>query len=453
MYDRKKVLGIHMFGIKYGQYLDEVPLKELISEAGLNDSYYTELSKGKAIYKSLLNNDFGVRFYKSGDIVSDSTKSNSTPVDSRQQIYYGAPGTGKSHQIKGMTAGHDAIRTTFHPDTDYATFVGAYKPTMDDATEENASVTSYEERMEQPQQGRDTRRGKQIVYKFVMQSFLQAYVKAWSYQQEAMPKPVYLVIEEINRGNCAQIFGDIFQLLDRNDKGFSDYPINVDADLEMHLREVMQSYYVARRDEINQDYNEDVVSAVLQGKKLVLPDNLYIIATMNTSDQSLFPIDSAFKRRWDWHYVPINDAHTGWYIKVNGKRYDWWTFLKAINGRIYDLIKSEDKQLGYFFCKATPDGVVTADTFVGKVIFYLWNDVFKDFGFEESNLFKDAAGNEIHFTNFYDTDATGKTIVREDLVEQFLKNLELKPMEDVAPQEEEAAPQEEEALEEDITQA
>jgi hypothetical protein len=368
-------------------------------------------------------------------LVHHRTKSLDKPL---QIIYYGAPGTGKSFTVDDNTDPDRTTRTTFHPDTDYASFVGAYKPTMG-----RVPIVAFDGTRVTTAKGVDGHDGKEekIVYRFVPQSFLKAYVAAWS----DLSHPYYLVIEEINRGNCAQIFGDLFQLLDRNSMGCSSYAIDTDSDIEQFLttdekgfaklsetsKEEIRTFILKKDNGKENNIGEEILS----GKKLLLPPNLYIWATMNTSDQSLFPVDSAFKRRWDWHYVPINDAHKGWYIQVNGKRYDWWTFLNKINERIYDVTKTEDKKLGYFFCKATPRGAVTADTFVGKVIFYLWNDVFKDFGLEESNLFKNAAGEEITFTQYYDTDAAGKTIVRQDLVEQFLNNLGLTPMEDAAPQE------------------
>ena len=153
---------------------------------------------------------------------------------------------------------------------------------------------------------------------------------------------------------------------------------------------------------------------------------------MNTSDQSLFPIDSAFKRRWDWQYVPICNAGEGWKIEVNGAKYDWWEFLEAINTKVYDATYSEDKKLGYFFCKAK-NGVITADKFVSKVIFYLWNDVFKDSEFD-GDAFKDENGEKLSFDKFYSTD-NNQVKVNEKKVELFLKNLELKPVPEDIPEE------------------
>ena len=151
------------------------------------------------------------------DKVHDPVKNQFTPP--LQVIYYGAPGTGKSYKIKNIDKGQGTkpVRTTFHPDSDYATFVGAYKPTMEVVPRYESSGTQVDE--------------KRIVYNFMPQAFLKAYVQAWA----NYPEPQYLVIEEINRGNCAQIFGDLFQLLDRSATGFSEYPIAADSDISKSL--------------------------------------------------------------------------------------------------------------------------------------------------------------------------------------------------------------------------
>ena len=323
-----------------------------------------------------------------------------------QQIFYGAPGTGKSHAVKTETEAWEkrgrVVRTTFHPDSDYSTFVGAYKPT----TESVQRYDIYNKPM--------TRDGvpvmEQIItYEFVEQAFLQAYIDAWKNRDE----PEFLIIEEINRGNCAQIFGDLFQLLDRGNDGYSEYAIKADKDLQKHLCKAFEDVEIA-------DYPN-----VKTGKELLLPGNLYIRATMNTSDQSLFPIDSAFKRRWDWKYVPItkgndNGTELNWMIEVDGNQYDWWTFVRTINKHVFDTTNSEDKQLGFFFCKAM-DNIISAETFVCKVIFYLWNDVFKDFGFDDK-IFEDKEDNEnpkLSFDKFYM--ANGK--VNSEKIKIFLSNL------------------------------
>lgn len=343
-----------------------------------------------------------------------------------QQIYYGAPGTGKSHIIKELTKGKSKVRTTFHPDSDYSTFVGAYKPT----TKSEPKYTAYGEKamIIKDADGNPIYEDK-IVYEFVNQAFLKAYVAAWKQwtNGEAEPEGEYLIIEEINRGNCAQIFGDLFQLLDRNDSGFSDYPIKADNDMKKQLAKAFNGLTIAQAEKINDLYDEDdIIKQVLEGDVLLLPKNLFIWATMNTSDQSLFPIDSAFKRRWDWKYMPINDAGKGWVVEANGNKYSWWDFLSAINELVDSTTSSEDKKLGYFFCKAK-DGIIDADTFVGKVVFYLWNDVFKDYGFEGS-VFQMEDGSEMSFGKFYKPG--NSSVVEEATVERFFINLGLEVVEE-----------------------
>lgn len=337
-----------------------------------------------------------------------------------QQIFFGAPGTGKSHTINQMCAEYENYRTTFHPDTDYAAFVGSYKPIT-----VRVPVYGIQGTKLRDEEGKTILEDR-IVYRYIFQSFLKAYIAAWREQQNEEPKPVFLIIEEINRGNCAQIFGDIFQLLDRNEAGFSDYPIVADDDLAQELKRVLGDFKIVNAENINALYKggKDVVAQVKSGSHLLLPNNLYIWATMNTSDQSLFPIDSAFKRRWDWKYIKIKDAEKGYRITFsNGHQYDWWQFISAINAEIEGgEIQQEDKKLGYFFAKAY-DGKISAETFVSKVLFYLYNDVFKDFGLEEA-FFKDENGETMTFASFFDH--LGK--VEESRVELFLKNLKLLPI-------------------------
>lgn len=378
-------------------------------------------------------------FLKAREIILGKTETQHTVVEespkfyqrngdqSLQQIFYGAPGTGKSYTINRDTAGEDVIRTTFHPDTDYSTFVGAYKPTT--VEEEVMTVIGTKAVPVENADGTHRKESK-IVYEFVQQSFLQAYVAAWKKYAEAQdgePRKQFLVIEEINRGNCAQIFGDLFQLLDRNAQGFSDYPTTADADMKRQLKKAFAGLTLADDDSINAMYNgRNVCQEVLEGDILLLPNNLYIWATMNTSDQSLFPIDSAFKRRWDWQYMPISNANLNWAIEVSGNKYEWWQFLEQINDKVGSLTNSEDKKLGYFFCKADSEGVITADTFVGKVIFYLWNDVFKDYEFSDT-IFDDSNGGKLTFDKFYTTEGKESKIVEEN-VDLFLRNLNLKPI-------------------------
>lgn len=412
-----KIKGIASFDIYSCNNAEDLENNIHLLEA--DDEFVEYNKKGGNQYSNALSSY--LRFLKARQFFkleqNHSNVSSNLPL---QQIFYGAPGTGKSHTIKDCTKGKDIIRTTFHPDSDYSTFVGAYKPTTKEVKLRDVSGHVVLE------DGKEVVEDK-IVYEFVEQAFLQAYINAWTKYAEAkdgeQPKEQYLIIEEINRGNCAQIFGDLFQLLDRNDAGFSDYPIKADNDMAEHLKKALGNLEIKAKERINGLYPEeydDVIAEVLEGKVLLLPNNLFIWATMNTSDQSLFPIDSAFKRRWEWKYIPISNAEKSWVIKTNGNRYDWWAFLDKINGVVCDTTSSEDKKLGYFFAKADSNGVISADKFVGKVAFYLWNDVFKDYGFD-NDIFKGDDGKTIAFQEFFLAD--GKA--NEMMVEKFLRNLGL----------------------------
>ena len=340
-----------------------------------------------------------------------------------QTIYYGAPGTGKSHTIKKKEKEcTHCIRTTFHPDSDYATFVGCYKPHRNHNTGE-------------------------LTYEFVEQAFLETYLWAWMHPMEEC----ILVIEEINRGNCAQVFGDIFQLLDRDEDGWSTYPIKADTDISNHLANLSIAGY---GEMMTQRYGKDKTGY----NYLALPPNMSILATMNTSDQSLFPIDSAFKRRWDWKYIKITEGKDKdtkkplrWKILVNDaqdnkvRAYDWWRFLQRMNDIIYTATESADKQMGYFFVKATKhfegtkvgeigkDGkyvekdpvtmqmdYVTADTFVNKVLFYLWTDIMKDNEYTEIIDLMKKDGKQLKFPEFFDE--AGESI-NSDALRTFLDNV------------------------------
>ncbi len=282
------------------------------------------------------------------------------------KIYYGAPGTGKSHRVNQLLKGKEnrTERITFHPEFDYTSFVGGYKPTMD---------------------------GKDIRYEFVPQAFTNIYVKAWNDPDS----DYYLVIEEINRGNCAEIFGDIFQLLDRNDS----YKITPSKELKEYLEKALAE-------------NEKVDAG-----KLLLPPNLNILATMNTSDQSLFPMDSAFKRRWNWEYIPINyevsseNKSAEFVVQLtDNQTFLWLDFIKAVN----EIIKQNDnlgmdKCIGNYFIKPQ-NNIIELEEFINKAIFYLWNDVFKD-EMEDDSIFKD----KTTYEDFFPIDTQGNKKVNEIL--------------------------------------
>ena len=412
-----KIKGVEKYDIYSCVHTKE--LQDMIDLLYENEEFKAYNAKGGNQYSNTL--ETYLKFLHAKEIFAEETKPKYSPILSLQQIYYGAPGTGKSKAIKDLTFGESVIRTTFHPDSDYASFVGTYKP----ITEEVVLRDCYGKKVIDDET-KEVVKEERIAYKFIPQAFLEAYVEAW--KKLGSGKKQYLIIEEINRGNCAQIFGDLFQLLDRNEYGFSDYPIVADKDMQKYLKNEFEGWEITNKDEINQLYGEaNMVNLIMKGERLVLPSNLYIWATMNTSDQSLFPIDSAFKRRWDWKYVPIREgrdketnAPLNWYINTGDKQYNWWSFISLVNKLIGSLTNSEDKKLGYFFCKAK-DGEIDADLFVSKVIFYLWNDVFKDYGFDDKD-FQDEEGKILSFDRFYQ-DVNGKTNVDIAIVEQFLENL------------------------------
>ncbi|CAL2109796.1 AAA_5 domain-containing protein [Tenacibaculum sp. 190130A14a] len=310
-------------------------------------------SKDKVRYnllKSLING------YHELPIIDNDRSEKEITIKAINKIFYGAPGTGKSHKVKEIVKGKEerTERVTFHPEYDYSSFIGGYKPTMD---------------------------GEKIKYEFVPQAFTNVYINAWN----DLENDYYLVIEEINRGNCAEIFGDVFQLLDRT----NDYKITPSKELKEYLETKL-------KDNPN-----------IQANKLLLPPNLSILATMNTSDQSLFPMDSAFKRRWDWEYIPINysriedeNSSTKFVVKIsNGESFKWLDFIEKVNEKIsqnHNL--GMDKCLGNYFIKPIND-VIEIDTFINKAIFYLWNDVFKDER-EEESIFK----NKVTYEKFFPID-------------------------------------------------
>lgn len=432
--------------------------------------------------------------------------SNETCSCPHQTIYFGSPGTGKSHGVKKLIAEAKEknpkiieIRTTFHPDTDYASFVGAYKPVLqkdkkvsrkysedelaaiyvkDVVPTEHLTTGHIEPRIKfgmeycqhfggnlanysinrilelagielatgcmEDRIGRTyvkygvnvglnltrAQTSKTISYEFVPQVFTKAYVEAWNNLEQNTP--VYLIIEEINRGNCAQVFGDLFQLLDRKEDGYSEYPVEADTDLANYLIETLGW--------------GDQHLGIKDG--LCLPPNLHILATMNTSDQSLFPMDSAFKRRWEWKFIPTTppkgkdktmvlsfeeDATTqhGITIDAGDYEYDWTEFLNKINAKIRKATHSEDKQLGYWFVKTFGNNnQISISTFVSKVVFYLWNDVFKDMGAKDTNPFTiqfEGKNELMSFNSFFEINSLGQAVENIGVLHTFLRNVGMEP--------------------------
>ena len=329
---------------------------------------------------NVVSPEFGINDKKGffefvGKNAGSSISLTNAPLLPLQQIFYGAPGTGKSHTVdKDYVKDNKCFRITFHPDTDYASFVGCYKPKMGGPT------------------------GEDITYSFVPQVFLNAYIYAWNHPDE----PTYLVIEELNRGNCAQIFGDIFQLLDRQKTGhpgYSKYTINADSDIATYLSGELK----------DKESYEKVIREIYGPKEfdfsiLALPSNLNILATMNTSDQSLFPIDSAFKRRWGMEYVGVNytDAEQFTVVIDETHKYSWSEILKGLNGYIKQEKHSTNKILGNRFVQSEENNVISAVAFRDKVLFFLFNDVFK----EEDEFRTDFFGgnNELYFEDLCEGD-------------------------------------------------
>lgn len=274
---------------------------------------------------------------------------------SRNRILFGAPGTGKSftlnHEKDALLAeGGEYERVTFHPDYSYANFVGTYKPVPCKDSDDKDAIT----------------------YSYVPGPFMRTYVKALQNSKTDTPKPFLLMIEEINRANVAAVFGDVFQLLDRGDDEVSNYPIQASEDIKKYLAGELGGN--------PEDYSE-----------IRIPDNMFIWATMNSADQGVFPMDTAFKRRWDFTYLGINDSEAG----IVGKKVtlgqgeysrnvEWNVLRKAINEELLTYKVNEDKLMGPYFIskKNLPEGneidpVLFTRIFKNKVLMYLFDDAAK----------------------------------------------------------------------------
>lgn len=270
----------------------------------------------------------------------------------RNRIIFGAPGTGKSFFLNSdreslLKDGGVFERITFHPDYSYANFVGTYKPVPD----ENG-----------------------ITYKFVPGPFMRVYVKALKNGRTNNIKPHLLIIEEINRANAAAVFGEIFQLLDRDSSNVSEYSVQPSEDIKKYLADELEEKL------------EDIST-------LKIPDNMFIWATMNSADQGVFPLDTAFKRRWDFDYLGINNNESdikGYTVYLGKGEYtrpvEWNELRKSINNALSSYKINEDKLLGpYFLARkiVVPNegNDIDAEKFISafksKVLMYLFEDAAK----------------------------------------------------------------------------
>lgn len=310
-------------------------------------------------------------------------KTNVTSNYPLNRIIFGAPGTGKSNLLKDeqkdlISNGGSFERVTFHPDYTYANFVGTYKPV--------------------PLQ--DDNGAEAITYQYVPGPFTRVLVKALQDPENAY----LLLIEEINRANVAAVFGDVFQLLDRDKYGVSEYEIQTSEDMRNYLVE-----------ELNVEISEV--------DKIYLPNNLYLWATMNSADQGVYPMDTAFKRRWDFEYIDIdnndNEINEFWF-DVAGKQYHWNSLRKAINDQLTEIGINEDKLMGAFFVSKHIIDSVDNDKFVkafcNKVIMYLFEDAARQ---KHSKIF-DLGNGKVRYSklcaDFY---KKGISVFVTDIVEKY----------------------------------
>lgn len=275
----------------------------------------------------------------------------------RNRIVFGAPGTGKSYKLKTDSEqlkknfNGKYERVTFHPDYTYSQFVGTYKPVMAED-------------------------GEKIKYEYVPGPFIRVLKDALSGAISKDNKPYLLIIEEINRAKVAAVFGEVFQLLDRDDEGVSEY--------EIHATEDMKRYFVSEIGGVLSDYDS-----------IRIPNNMYIWATMNSADQGVFPMDTAFKRRWSFEYIGINESQEkmsdGNIVlgkETHAVEISWNKLRKTINDLLAtDYKVNEDKLMGPFFLgkKVTESdengNIKNPETFIkmfkSKVIMYLYEDAAK----------------------------------------------------------------------------
>ncbi|WP_157619528.1 AAA family ATPase [Skermanella stibiiresistens] len=295
-----------------------------------------------------------------------------SPLQPIQKILFGPPGTGKSHHVGERLLldcdwQQNVVRTVFHPEYSYGDFVGKLLP------------------LSRPDGG--------VAYNYYIGDFFRALARAYYLLiSQEVPEPVALIIDEINRGNAPAIFGKVFQLLDRNLNGWSNYAVSM-SDMEIlalarkvGFEENTRSGQITGFSFIKPKNEAAMVelSEMLRERRIVLPPNLSIIGTMNTSDESIFYLDSAFKRRWNWQYIrnqlSETSAHMESHFEYERLSYDWINFVDAVNSFIISCAdkvrRVEDKTIGYWFIKPTRDKVLDAENVREKILFHLWDSVF-----------------------------------------------------------------------------
>ncbi|RUL53952.1 AAA family ATPase [Lysinibacillus antri] len=293
----------------------------------------------------------------------------------RNRIIYGAPGTGKSNQIereaKFYFASSHYERITFHPNYSYSHFMGSYKPVV--LYKSNSSDSKEQYYKSDKLTPVSTNLEPVIIYEFVPGPFLKMLIRAQKSIQQGKNENFLLIIEEINRANTAATFGDIFQLLDRNDNHDSEYPI--------FLTEEIQNYLISEG--VDQSF----------ALNTIIPHNLYIWATMNNSDQGVNPLDTAFKRRWSFEYLELNkykDVVEDWEISLKflNSPIKWNEFRDKINNVLKDFVP-EDKLLGPFFLNKNE--LKQNNAIKNKLLLYLREDAMR---MNPKKLFK--------FNSFYE---------------------------------------------------
>lgn len=337
--DRMQVASIHIFGIKYGKNIiaNEFRAPDIIKAAGLNESYSTELQKALNVYRCLNRNLFGISISGESAQKNDGVSKSNRKTGAENILLYGVPGVGKSHEIKTKYCSDERYmeRVVFHPDYMYSDFAGQILP-----------------RVETDANGND-----KLKYVFSPGPFTKILSKA----ENDPENYYYLVIEELNRGNAPAIFGELFQLLDRKDED------------EFPAEEVGESEYGISNYDIAKEVYDD------EEHQVKIPSNMFILATMNTADQNVFTLDTAFQRRWNMKQIE-NRLDQSEHSKdiIVGTKVSWGAFAAVINDIVLeinvDMVSSEDKRLGTYFIKKKE---LEANRFPEKVLKYLWDDAFK----------------------------------------------------------------------------